>query len=248
MKIAVFSDIHANLTALRAVLYDCSSRYPEIRHVILLGDLVNYGPRPNETLRELALFLEGKELLASLAGNHEMELLREGGPSPMFSTERGAAALIATKNLLSPEWLSFLKTELNFGTQEITFESKRILCVHASLSDPFWGAMTDEERKLPEYAKYDFVLCGHTHLPLSVDEFFTIENPTLRNKKKTVFLNPGSVGQPRNRNPMAHYMAFDPITEEVHLNKVPYNVQTEIALDTVEGLDPFYRERLRYGL
>jgi len=248
MRIAVFSDIHANLTALRAVLADCTSRYPEIRHVILLGDLVNYGHRPNETLRELLSFLEGKELLASLAGNHEMELFRDGGPSPRFSSDRGVAALVATKRLLSPEWLSYLKTELDSGYRELTFESKCILCVHASLGDPYWGAMTDEERKLPKYAKYDFVLFGHSHLPLSVDELFPVENHSLRNKKITVFLNPGSVGQPRNRNPRAHYMVFNPTTEEVHLNKVAYDVQAEMSLDAIKGLDSFYKERLRYGL
>lgn len=248
MKIAVFSDIHSNLTALRAVLNDCSSRYPEVQHIILLGDLVNYGPRPNETLQELASFLDGKEILASLAGNHEMELFREGGASSRFSTRRGAAALEVTKNLLSPEWLLYLKTELDFGTREFIFESKKILCVHASISDPYWGAMTDEERKRPVYSKYDFVLCGHTHIPYSIEELFPVENSSLRNNKKTTFLNPGSVGQPRNRNPMAHYTAFDPTTEEVHLNKVPYDIQSEIALDTIEGLDPFYRERLKYGI
>lgn len=248
MKIVVFSDIHANLTALRAVLLDCTSRYPGIKCVVLLGDLVNYGPRPNETLMELKSFLEGKELLASIVGNHEMELFREEGPSPLFSTERGMVALVATKRLLSPEWLSFLKTRLNTGIQEITVESKRILCVHASFGDPYWGVMTDEGRKCLEYASYDFVLFGHTHIPLAVDEFFPVENATLQNRKKTVFLNPGSVGQPRNRNPLAHYMVFDPITEEVHLNKVPYNVQSEMDLDVIEGLDQFYRERLKYGL
>jgi len=197
---------------------------------------------------EIESFLEEKELLASIAGNHEMELFREEGPSAQFSTERGAAALVATKRLLSPKWMAFLKTKLKIGAQEISFESKRILCVHASLGDPYWGAMTNEGRKLLKYASYDFVLFGHTHIPLSVDEFFSVENPSLRNKKKTIFLNPGSVGQPRNRNPMAHYMVFDPTTEEVHLNKVQYNIQSEIDLDSIEGMDQFYKERLRYGL
>jgi predicted phosphodiesterase len=248
MKIAVFSDIHANLTALHAVIHDCNSRYPGISRVILLGDHINYGSRPNETLGTLVSFLQEREVLVSLAGNHEMELFRAEGPSTRFSTKRGIDALLTTRKLLTSEWQSYLREELTYGPQSITVESKKILCVHACISDPYWGEMTEKERTLTHYADYDYVLSGHSHIPCAVDELYSVHSPALRNMKKTVFLNPGSVGQPRNRMPLAQYMVFDPSTEEVHMNKVVYDIGAELALDAIAGMDPFYRERLKTGI
>jgi len=246
MKILVLSDIHANLTATNAVLADCAARYPDVEDVIILGDLVNYGPRPNETIGVLRQFIGGRRLLVALAGNHEMELFNETA-AQRFSTGRGADALKTTATLLSEESRAFLRDGLSFGPQTITAGEARMLCVHASLGDPFWGKLDAEERARPVYATNDYVLSGHTHVPHLIEAFFPVDRPEMRNQKKVIFLNPGSVGQPRNHNPRSHYAVLDPLTGEIHMNRVPYDIEAEIAAYP-DGFDEFYRIRLRVGV
>ena len=70
---------------------------------------------------------------------------------------------------------------------------------------------------------------------------------TLQHKKKTVFINPGSVGQPRNLNPMAQYCILNTGTGQVDMRKVPYDIGKEQA--SYHGqVDDFYRERLESGV
>jgi predicted phosphodiesterase len=97
------------------------------------------------------------------------------------------------------------------------------------------------------YATNDYVLSGHTHVPHLIEAFFPVDRPEMRNQKKVIFLNPGSVGQPRNHNPRSHYAVLDPLTGEIHMNRVPYDIEAEIAAYP-DGFDEFYRIRLRVGV
>lgn len=251
MKVAVFADLHANLSATRAVLADCAARYPEAQDVITLGDLVNYGPRPNETIEALRRFTEHRRHLVALGGNHEMELFNETA-APRFSTVRGAEALKTTAKLLTGDARDYLRDGLSFAPRTIMAGDARVLCVHASLGDAFWGKLDADERARPEYSAYDYVLSGHTHLPHLIECFYPVDRPRMGDQKmgdqkKVIFLNPGSVGQPRNHSALAHYMVLDPDTGEIHMNRVRYDIEAEIAAYP-EGFDEFYRTRLRVGL
>ena len=88
MRIVLLSDIHANVTAFKAVLKDIES-LGQVDAVAILGDLVNYGPRPNEVI-DIVRVLD-KPVLVNLWGNHEYSIF--GGSLERFATDRGRAVL-----------------------------------------------------------------------------------------------------------------------------------------------------------
>ena len=124
-----------------------------------------------------------------------------------------------------------------------------ILFVDCSLIDRFFCKMTDEEMSKQIYAKYDYVISGHSHVPNFTEKFYEDKSkPEYRNKKRTVFLNPGSVGQPRNHNPRAQYLFVDFEAEIFHFNSVRYDVRYEQILYEGTEIDSFYRTRLTNGI
>ena len=76
--------------------------------------------------------------------------------------------------------------------------------------------------------------------------FYKVDDPSMRNKKKVIFINPGSVGQPRNHNPKAQYAVLD-TDKGASLISVPYDVELEQSLYN-DQVDPFYSERLTNGV
>src|SRR5687768_4564860 len=98
MELVVLSDIHANLSAFQAVLDHALAAYGDDVHYVQLGDVVDYGPRPNEVVRELQRPHLSARLVANLAGNHEAALFRNG--FDRFSSRRGLAALDHTRSQL----------------------------------------------------------------------------------------------------------------------------------------------------
>lgn len=241
MKLAVFADCHANLGALEACACHLASlALPDVQ-IVLLGDYVDYGPRPNEVVA----FLQAMKPLVVLRGNHEKAVY--GGEEDRFSSSRGIASVEWTRAQLNTATWDFLNCH-DQGFLELADEAeRRMLFIHGDRSDPFWGKMTDEEMRSEQYRDYDFVFSGHSHVPHYREVFYRAEDPARRNKKKTIFLNPGSVGQPRNLCPAAQYLTIDTATEVVTFHKVPYGIEAEQALYG-PGLDDFYRARLEFGI
>ena len=243
MKIAILSDIHANLSALNSVLEDTQNNHP-VDAYVLLGDIVNYGMRPNETILRLEQL--NKPILGSIWGNHECAMVDEG-QLPHFSTDRGYKALMYMRAILSEHSKQYMERMTKDGYAELDVKGKIILLVHGDMKNVYWGKMSDTEQHDECYKKYDYVLHGHSHVPQYNEVFFADENPELRNKKKTVFINPGSVGQPRNHNPRAQYAIWDTETGECMLLSAAYDIAFEQSLYPKE-LDPFYKERLSKGV
>lgn len=243
-KLIILSDIHANLTALNAVMKNISDRNYQPDGIILLGDLINYGMRPNEvidTIKRLPY-----PILINLMGNHENALF--SGDTSHFSTERGKRMLEYTASVLTEESKQYLKENLDCrGMSEKFWNGRKIMFMHGTVMDPYWGKLTDESFYDERYKEYDYVFSGHSHLPHNRSTYYEAYNPALRNKKRTVFINPGSVGQPRNQNPCAQYSYVELGTGTVHNNAVAYDVGKEYDLYPSD-LDPFYKERLLSGI
>lgn len=243
-RLIILSDIHANLSALDAVLADAERRY-DIEAYVILGDVINYGMRPDavaERLQELP-----HPVAAAIFGNHERALL--DGDTSRFSTDRGRRILEYTRSHVSENTLKLLNRLDSSATAQLDCGDKKILFVHGSLSDPYWGKMTPEEMSRDEYRPFDFVVSGHSHVPMLYEQFFNDPaRPDFRCKKRVVFLNPGSVGQPRNHNPLAQYLFLDTDSETFCFNAVPYDIAAEQALFADTGLDDFYKTRLSNGL
>ena len=229
MKIAIISDIHANLGAFSAVLDDCFSNFNDIKF-INLGDFVDYNMQPNEVIEEL-IKLEDK-VLVNIKGNHEKALFDFG--IEKFSSKRGVESNLFTRKILNETSWKYIKNTFD-SFLELEIENKKILCVHDSMTDIFWGKMTQEEMQKELYQKYDYVLSGHSHKP----HFEKINN--------AIFINPSSVGQPRNSNPKAQYAILDLKKNEVDFRCVEYDIKAQQALFTDE-LDIYYKERLSKGI
>ena len=247
MLIAVLSDIHGNCSALESVLSDIRiNRKPDA--VVLLGDLIDYGMRSNEAIS----IVKGIDIpvICNIWGNHENAILNED--YSRFSSSRGVESAKFTKSRLSAESIEYLNSiEGKSGKMEFVADGKRFLAVHGSLRDNYWksiyphsGNGTDGD--FAGYESYNYVLSGHSHFTHVFDRFYECDNPEYRNKKKVVFINPGSVGQPRNHNPNAQYALLD-TRGSVSLIGVSYDVSYEQSLFT-DDVDEFYRDRLTNGV
>lgn len=240
-RIAILADIHANLTALEAVISDMRSQ--NISSVMLLGDLVNYGPRPDQVIRTIKSF--EWPVLVNIWGNHEYSLFE--GNLERFATDRGRAVLNYTKGIISGGTWDYLRGMKEDGIEEVSLGSVSFLCIHGTLEDPYWGKFSMDMLDNERFQKYDYVLTAHSHIPYYIEHFFQCDNPAFRNKKRIVFINPGSVGQPRNHCPQAQYGLLDLDTGEYVHRCVEYDIAAEQALFN-DKIDFFYKERLSKGI
>jgi len=218
MKIAVISDIHANLEALEAVLADIESQ--QLDRIICLGDLVGYGPDPDEVVNRV------RELgIDCVLGNHE--------------------AALSSKKALG--WLNFLARENNLATKALLSEKSLAWCASLEKSVSYENAsfvhgcppdsilrylykLSDEEvvdlaSKLPE----QLFFVGHTHelRLISVDRGMVVrdklkEGRTRLDDDKKYLINVGSVGHPRDGNSRAKYVIWDSGTGLLDVRGIEY--------------------------
>lgn len=241
MKFLIISDIHGNKTAFQAVTNKIQKE--NIKASILLGDAIDYGMHSNEVIQMLKSLQY--PIACNIWGNHEDAVLRD--EYNRFSSERGKASAKYTKSMLSKESVYYLENVMEKqGFYEFELENKKCLAVHGSLEDYYWKSIKPDDLLLG-YEKYDYVLSGHSHQPHYFEKYYATNDPAHRNTKKTIFINPGSVGQPRNHNPMAQYAILDIETEEVQLCKVKYDISKEQETFT-DKVDLFYRDRLTVGI
>lgn len=241
MKVLILSDIHGNLNALTAVLDDVKN--DKVDACILLGDLIDYGMHSNEVIKMI------KELkypvVCNIRGNHEDAILNEN--YDRFSSDRGRESALHTRRCLNESsWYYIQNVMSDVGKTEFTIDGKRCLAVHGSLKDVFWKSIevTDD---FANYSCYDYVFSGHSHLPHYFEKYFTVNDIAKRNKKKVIFINPGSVGQPRNLNSCAQYAILDTENEELKLKKTRYNIKEE-QKSFDDSVDEFYKLRLTEGI
>ena len=240
--LAIMSDIHGNLNACMSSIESLKKK--DIDALLLLGDLIDYGMRSNEVIELL------KELpypvLCNIRGNHEQAMIT--GDYAQFSSERGRQCAQYTKSILSQNTWRYITEDMSdSGMYEFEQQGKRCLAVHGSLTDIYWKSIKPGGHDLSAYQKYDYVFSGHSHLPHYFEVFYEVDNPIYRNRKKTIFINPGSVGQPRNHNPLAQYAILDTETETVTYEKISYNVAEEQKAYFGQ-VDDFYRMRLEIGV
>lgn len=243
MRLVLLSDIHANVTAFEAVLADMEI----VGHcdaIAILGDLVNYGPRPNEVIDMVKAI--SLPILVNLWGNHEYSIF--GGSLDRFATDRGRAVLKYTNTILSDESKEYLDLKMNHqGYENCNIGDHSFLFMHGNLDDSYWGKFGIDKMVDQRFAEYDYVVSGHSHIPHYVEYFFPSEDSVYRNKKRTIFINPGSVGQPRDHNPYAQYGILDTESGNYEHRAVWYDVEKEQTFFS-ESVDIFYKERILFGV
>jgi protein phosphatase len=188
MKIVILSDIHANLAALKAL--------PEHEYDQLwcIGDLVDYGPSPHETVEWVK-----RRAAIAVRGNHDHAVGFSLDPqcSPAFQ-KLASETLRYTQCVCTEDDLSYLR---NLPIQrEITVDSTGFYLVHAMPTNPLFGYCPEESKRWENEVDWidgDVLIVGHTHTPF------------LRRSGKTTILNPGSLGQPKTGRPLACYAVWE---------------------------------------
>lgn len=242
MKIAILSDIHANKEALSCI-FDFLKSQNNLSGLVLLGDIIDYGPHSNEVVQMLQDV--NLHIFCNIWGNHEDAIINDNYQK--FSSERGIQSAKFTKSHLTDETKKFLQTQMQTsGFMEFELCEKKCLAVHGSLEDNFWKSIFVHQ-DLELYSKYDYVFSGHSHEPHFFEKFYKTENLQTRNRKKTIFINPGSVGQSRNLNPLAQFVLLDVSTEEIVFKKIQYDIAKEMSCFSDE-VDGFYKTRLLKGV
>lgn len=202
MIFLIFSDIHSNLEALKHIID--SEKYDK---AIFLGDIVDYGPNPAETLdlvRQEADFI--------VQGNHDYSV---GTGEDCQCSPAMHHLSVLTRDEISlkllgkndRKWLADLST-----MKEAEIDGKRILMVHASPNNPLFGYLFSTEAEMiwkkADYRRFDYIMVGHTHFPM----FY-------RGK----IINPGSSGQPRDGLWKPMYAIMDSETGDLTFKRFRYD-------------------------
>ncbi|MBT9830850.1 metallophosphoesterase family protein [Clostridium baratii] len=189
MKIAVISDIHGNLYALMRVLEDIEDK--KVDTIICLGDLVGYGPHPNEVIAMIK-----RRNIICLKGNYDASVVDESF-TYIRETRTNSFSLpftVGELRMANKFYLNSLPTSLT-----LEFEGKKVLFVHGSPNkiNEYMLEEGDNTASIMGNLDSDVLVCAHTHIP-SVKKF-----------GQKLFVNDGSVGKPKIGRPNPTYCVLD---------------------------------------
>jgi predicted phosphodiesterase len=241
MRVAVISDIHANLHALEAVAEAIGREAPDA--VWCLGDVIGYGPQPSPCCAWVAAGAQ-----VCLAGNHDLGVLGELDLAD-FSSDAAAAAEW-TRGTLGADARAYLETLAPSA------ERDGVGLYHASPRDPVWEYVLTWEaaRDAIRDSGTDLTLVGHSHVPLAiVDGRGSIGGHAAGGTELDLvgghwLLNPGSVGQPRDGDSNAAWLLLDLEAKHASFRRAGYDVARTQAEIREQGLPDALAERLAYGV
>ncbi len=241
-KVLVISDVHANITALEAVLADAG----KVNEVWCLGDIAGYGPDPNECIQRIKALPN----LTCMMGNHDYGAI---GDTALETFNIDAKrALLWQREMLSEASKEFLGT---FSQEPLV--NGNVTLVHGSPRDTIWEYVMNTLVARTNLDYFDTLWCfmGHSHFQAvfqyhaETDEV-SIELPKPSEHyelKERALLNPGSVGQPRDRDPRSAYAIFHPREKVWEPRRVEYDIKSVQARILAAGLPPRHAERLAGG-
>ena len=246
MRIGIVSDIHGNLAAFETVIATLKDLTATER-IWCLGDIVGYGPYPNECIDLLRTFAH-----VCLPGNHDWGAIGRADPN-LFNTE-ARAVLTWTADHLTADNRAYLA-----GLPEILpMPDAPFTLVHASPRDPIWEYLLDPDAAAECFPLLHtpYCLIGHTHVPTvfrrGPDEVvkMILPEPTevVRLGPQPLILNPGSVGQPRDRDPRAHCAVYDDAEQTIEFHRVEYPIPITQARMRELGFPQRLVNRLDYGV
>ncbi len=243
MKYLIIADIHSNLEAFEAVLFDAEG-HGGFDRVWCLGDVVGYGPNPSECIR----LLRGLDPVC-VCGNHDLAAIGK-----IDIGDFNADAALAnewTSGQLANEDKEFLES-----LPESVVEDDFTL-VHGSPGVPVWEYITSSFSAVKNFKHFStqFCLVGHSHVPfyfehdeLLVNEGYMGDGDMLKLGETRLIINPGGVGQPRDRDPRASYAVYD--SEQRIISHFRCNYDIGVTQEKMEqaGLPAFLISRLGWGV
>ncbi len=240
MRVAVLTDIHSNAPALEAAL-DAVGDFDQLW---VLGDIVGYGPHPNEVVERL----RGLDAVA-VQGNHDAAVLGRI-PTGTFN-DLARTAVEWTAEVMTPENLDWL------AEQPETRVEGDFTLVHGSPRDPIWEYLFSVPAARINLAAFEtpFCIVGHTHHPLvfrdddgQVEALFPDDGYTLELDARRCILNPGSVGQPRDGDPRACAMTIDTEAAEARWLRYDYDIPATQEAIRATALPARLADRLEMGV
>jgi putative phosphoesterase len=237
MKIAVISDIHGNLAALQAVLKDIETK--GVDFIICAGDLVGYGPQPNEVISILR-----ESNISSVMGNYDQAVANSQSSCGCNYTDdelarAGAASLCWTSGILtdeSREYLLRLPFELDIGT-----DNSSVKIVHGSprrINEYLHQELSDKEvNALLMECTAEVLVCGHTHIPY------------IKALGGKLLVNAGSVGKPKHGDPRASYCIIEINgCNKAEICYIEYDCESTARKIIETGLPELFAKSIRTGL
>ena len=244
MRYAVISDIHANLEALETVLREIDRI--GVDRIVSLGDLVGYNANPNECVR----MIQERGIL-SLMGNHDAAACGLEDPAEFNPVAR--AAVLWTRRTLEPDLRSVLE-----GLPEEASLNEGLRLVHGSLIHrdhylrSYYDIMENIRRMRGTEPGIRMLFFGHTHIQVAFafdgDQPAVLSSPKFSVRDDSLYLiNPGSVGQPRDRDPRCAFLLYDEEAQTVEFLRLPYDVHACSEKIISAGLPGALAERLHTG-
>ncbi len=265
MRYGLVSDIHSNLPALEAVL-EVLQASGTVDGLLCMGDIVGYGPQPNEVIARLKDFK-----LFAIVGNHDLAVLGRLDLGD-FNYDAIQANNWNRERLTDEnrEWLEQL--------QPISRFDDKVTLAHGSPREPVWEYLTTPQAASLNFAKFDTRFCfvGHTHLPRifrlkeisssssglpqisrllkssiyhpRTEMIVPLPGQIVEVKDERLILNPGSVGQPRDGDSRASYAIYDDEAMTFTFGRVAYDINLTQHLMREVNLPPRLILRLEYGL
>lgn len=244
MRLAVVSDIHSNGDALEAVSREIDRLRAD--RIVHLGDLAGYNAEPEKCIRWAM-----ERTAGGILGNHDA-VVAGRADGELFHRPALLAARWSAEHI-SPDSMAYLR-----GLPESLRFSEHILLVHGAPSDPdrYLFLLEDAEEEMNRLTAAPpprVVLFGHTHVPAAFvrRKDGTTDSVPLEGLRicegEIAFLNPGSVGQPRDRNPLASFLVYQADTGEASWIRVPYDVESCRRKVLAAGLPRFFAVRLADG-
>lgn len=257
MRVAVVSDLHANLHAVQAVAKDMEDA--RVDQVWCLGDIVGYGAHPREVLAWVEEHVD-----VVVKGNHDHAVAT--GDAENFNPIAASAARYHAQLLTPPERakLHDLPTSKRLPWRAARGDAGEALLVHASPDDPLHEYVYPSLAR-PRLVKWagatDLILLGHTHVPFLArledgsegrafagEAFREVVEERGSQPRALTVVNPGSVGQPRDGDVRASYAIVDLDARRVSLRRVAYDVDAAAMAIQRAGLDRFLASRLYKGV
>lgn len=241
-RILVIGDLHGNLPAFEAVLDDAG----EHDACWVVGDIVGYGPYPNECIMKVM----GLDAV-TVAGNHDLGAL--GAIDLIDFNLYARIACEWTGLVLDPQYREFL------DSRPLTVRAgDDNLLVHGSPLDPVWEYVLSVEEAAQSFKSFAESICfhGHSHVPsvfVSTDNGTRMSAPPFDSdtvqveEDKRYLINVGSVGQPRDGDPRACYVTLDTASGLIQFHRIEYPVSTVQERMGEVGLPEFLGKRLEIG-
>lgn len=245
MRLGIFSDIHANLFALEAVI--CEMKKLGVEKFVCLGDLVGYGSRPNEVIQTVSDLAE-----ICVLGNHDNVAIEREDDSH-FNRFAKDAIQWTRKNLGDVERQYLENLPYIAEHQDSNFA---LYFVHATPKSPAdWGYVSSlsESADSFEFFTQDLCFLGHSHCPIFVvqneeNSIRVLEDSSVKIREHDrMLINVGSVGQPRDRDSRASWCLLDTDLKEVSIERTEYDIKAAQNDMLQLGFSDFLVERLSKG-